>query len=59
MRIIRISGIVRHDLQFNKRFVGIVRNVPDSEVTEVLIKMFKQKKICELIDDKKLQDTFG
>ena len=50
--VIRISGSVRHDLQFIKGFVGIANNVPDGEVIEVLIKMFKQKKIGQLIDGK-------
>ena len=45
---IRTSGSVRHNLQFIKGFVGIASNVPD-EVIEVLIKMFKQKKIGQLI----------
>jgi hypothetical protein len=42
-------------LQFIKGFVGIARNVPNDEVIEVievLIKMFKQKKIDQLIDGK-------
>ena len=47
--VIRISGNVRHNLQFIKGFVGIASNVPDGEVIEVLIKMFKQKKIGQLI----------
>ena len=47
-----IEGI-RHDLQFIKGFVGIASNVPDGEVIEVLKKMFKQKKIGQLIDGKK------
>ena len=38
--VIRITGNVRHDLQFIKGFVGIASNVPDGEVIEVLIKMF-------------------
>ena len=50
--VIRISGNVRHDLQFIKGFVGIASNIPDGEVIEVLIKMFKQKKIGQLIDGK-------
>jgi hypothetical protein len=36
-------------LQFIKGFVGIASNVPDGEVIEVLIKMFKQKRIGQLI----------
>ena len=51
--VIRISGNVRHNLQFIKGFVGIASNVPDGEVIEVLKKMFKQKKIGQLIDGKK------
>jgi len=50
--VIRISENVRHDLQFIKSFVGIASNVPDGEVLEILIKMFKQKKIGQLIDGK-------
>jgi len=50
--VIRISENVRHDVQFIKSFVGIASNVPDGEVLEILIKMFKQKKIGQLIDGK-------
>ena len=50
--VIRISGSVRHDLQFIKGFVGIASNVPDGEVIDILINMFKQKKIGQLIDGK-------
>ena len=50
--VIRISGSVRHNLQFIKGFVGIANNVPDGEVIEVLINMFKQKKIGQLSDGK-------
>ena|SRR5215207_7836523 len=46
--VIRIKGSVRHDLQFIKGIVGINSNVPDGEVVETLIKMFKQKKIGQL-----------
>jgi len=53
--VIRISGNVRHDLQFIKGFVGIASNVPDGEVIEVLINMFKQKKIGQLSDGKYLK----
>lgn len=53
--VIRISGNVRHDLQFIKGFVGIANNVPDGEVIEVLINMFKQKKIGQLSDGKYLK----
>ena len=52
--VIRTSGSVRHDLQFIKGFVSIASNVPDSEVNEVLINMFKQKKIGQLSDGKYL-----
>ena len=47
--VIRISGNVRGDLQFIQGFVGIANDVPDGEVIEVLIKMFKQKKIGHII----------
>ena len=50
--VIRISGNVRHNLQFIKGFVGIASNVTDREVIEVLINMFKQKKIGQLLDGK-------
>jgi hypothetical protein len=53
--VIRISGNVRHDLQFINGFVGIANNVPDGEVIEVLINMFKQKKIGQLSDGKSLK----
>jgi hypothetical protein len=39
-------------LQFIEGFVDIASNVQDGEVIEVLIKMFKQKKIGQLIDGK-------
>ena len=42
--VIRISENVRHDLQFLKSLVGIASNVPDGEVLEILIKMFKTEK---------------
>ena len=45
----RTSRSVIHDLQFIKGFVGIASNVPYGEVIEILIKMFKQKKIGQLI----------
>jgi hypothetical protein len=53
--VISISGNVRHDLQFINGFVGIANNVPDGEVIEVLINMFKQKKIGQLSDGKYLK----
>jgi hypothetical protein len=50
--VIRIKGSVRNDLQFIKVIVGISANIPDGEVVETLVKMFKQKKIGQLIDGK-------
>jgi|ERR687898_1204023 hypothetical protein len=50
--IIRISESVRHDLQFIKGIVGLTSNVPDGDVVETLVKMFKQKKIGQLIEGK-------
>ena len=50
--IIRISKSVRHDLQFIKGIVGLMSNVPDGDVVETLVKMFKQKKISQLIEGK-------
>ena len=50
--IIRITESVRHDLQFIKGIVGIAPNVPDGDVVETLVKMFKQKKIGQLIEGK-------
>jgi hypothetical protein len=50
--VIRIKGSVRNDLQFIKGIVGISANIPDGEVVETLVKMFKQKKIGQLIDGK-------
>lgn len=53
--VIRISGNVRHNLQFIKGFVVIASNVTDSEIIEVLINMFKQKKICQFLYCKHLK----
>ena len=50
--IIRITTSTRHDLQFIKGIVGLTSNVPDGDVVEVLVKMFKQKKIGQLVDGK-------
>ena len=50
--IIRITSSTRHDLQFIKGLVGISSNVPDGDVVETLVKMFKQKKIGQLIEGK-------
>jgi hypothetical protein len=50
--IIRITDTVRHDLQFIKGIVGIASNVPDGDVVETLARMFKQKKIGQLVDGK-------
>ena len=44
--IIRITESTRHDLQFIKGIVGLTSNVPDGDVVETLVKMFKQKKIA-------------
>ena len=48
--IIRITESTRHDLQFIKGIVGISPNVPDGDVVKTLVKMFKQKKIGQLVD---------
>jgi len=50
--IIRITSSTRHDLQFIKGLIGISPNVPDGDVVETLVKMFKQKKIGQLIEGK-------
>jgi hypothetical protein len=50
--IIRITTSTRHDLQFIKGFVGISPNIPDGDVVETLVKMFKQKKIGQLVEGK-------
>ncbi len=50
--IIRITESTRHDLQFIKGIVGLTSNVPDGDVVETLVKMFKQKKIGQLIEGK-------
>ena len=50
--IIRISESVRRDLQFIKGIVGLMSNVPDGDVVDTLVKMFKQKKIGQLIEGK-------
>jgi hypothetical protein len=49
--IIRITSNTRHDLQFIKGIVGINSNLPDGDVVETLVKMFKQKKIGQLVED--------
>ena len=41
-----------HDLQFIKGIVGINSNVSDGDVVETLVKIFKQKKIGQLVDGK-------
>jgi len=48
--IIHITSSTRYDLQFIKGIVGISPNVPDGDVVEILVKMFKQKKIDQLVD---------
>src|SRR5918995_966547 len=50
--IIRITSSTRHDLQFIKGIVDLTSNVPDGDVVETLVKMFKQKKIGQLIEGK-------
>ena len=50
--IIRITTSTRHDLQFIKGIVGLTSNVPDGDVVGTLEKMFKQKKIGQLIEGK-------
>ena len=50
--IIRITSSTRQGLQFIKGIVGLTSNVPDGDVVETLVKMFKQKKIGQLIEGK-------
>jgi hypothetical protein len=46
--LIRIKDSVRRDLQFIKGIIGLNTAVPDGDVVESLISMFKQKKIGQL-----------
>ncbi len=46
--LIRIKESVRRDLQFIRGIIGLNISVPDGDVVESLISMFKQKKIGQL-----------
>jgi hypothetical protein len=46
--VIRIKDSVRSDLQFIKDVIGINPGSSEGGVIEILIKMFKQKKIGQL-----------
>jgi len=47
--VIRIKQGTRHDLQFIKGIIGINPRSSEGDVIEALVKMFKQKKIGQLI----------
>ena|SRR5215211_5098996 len=47
---IRIKNSVKSDLQFIKGIVGIHPYSSEGDVVETLVKMFKQKKIGQLVD---------
>ena len=49
---IRVKNSVKSDLQFIRGMIGIHPASSEGDVVETLIKMFKQKKIGQLIDDK-------
>ena len=49
---IRVKNNVKSDLQFIRGMIGIHPASSEGDVVETLIKMFKQKKIGQLIDGK-------
>ena len=49
---IRIKNSVKNDLQFIKGIIGIYPCSSEGDVVETLVKMFKQKKIGQLVDGK-------
>jgi hypothetical protein len=49
---IRIKNSVKNDLQFIKGMIGIHPCSSEGDVVETLVKMFKQKKIGQLIEGK-------
>ena len=49
---IRIKKTIKNDLNFIKGIVGIHPLSSEGDVVEILIKMFKQKKIGQLVDGK-------
>ena len=49
---IRVKNSVKSDLQFIRGMIGIHPASSEGDVVETLIKMFKQKKIGQLIDGK-------
>ena len=50
--VIRIKQGTKHDLQFIRGLIGINIRSSDGDVVEALVKMFKQKKIGQLVDGK-------
>ena len=53
--VIRIKDSVRSDLQFIKVVIGIHPGSSEGDVIEILIKMFKQKKIGQLSSAKDIR----
>ena len=49
---IRVKNSVKSDLQFIRGIVGIHPCSSDGDVVETLVRMFKQKKIGQLVDGK-------
>jgi hypothetical protein len=47
---IRIKNNVKSDLNFIKGMIGIHQSSSEGDVVENLVKMFKQKKIDQLVD---------
>jgi hypothetical protein len=49
---IRIKNSVKNDLQFIRGIIGINPGSSEGDIVEALVRMFKQKKIGQLIDGK-------
>jgi hypothetical protein len=50
--VIRIKQNTKSDLQFIRGIIGINPRSSDGDIVETLVKMFKQKKIGQLIEGK-------
>ena len=50
--VTRIKQNTKYDLQFIKGIIGINPRSSEGDIVEALVKMFKQKKIGELIEGK-------
>ena len=49
---IRIKNSVKSDLQFIRGIIGINPGSSEGDIVEALVRMFKQKKIGQLVDGK-------